>query len=141
MCISGWLFSATGECLASSTTTRVYLVEHRAKSDELRLKCVALAKAVECLQPGIDLKLILPIRFSLPAPLSNAQLTRAILAELRRNELPQCPRTLTMALLQRHELSLGTPEQMMAFSRQVSLRLVTLEKQNAVRREGDAWSL
>lgn len=112
-----------------------------ARADQLRNGCAVLAQAVLCLQPGIDLGSIVPIRFTAPAPFSVAQLTREILAAMRRETMPHCARSLATAVLLHRRVLLATPEQRTAFSRQVDLRLVTLKNQGAVRKDGDSWTL
>lgn len=112
-----------------------------ARTDQLRNGCASLAEAVLCLQPGIDMGSIVPIRFAPPAPFSIAQLTREILAALRRESTPHCARSLATAVLQHRRVLLATPEQRTAFSRQVDLRLVALKNQGAVRKDGDSWTL
>jgi hypothetical protein len=111
------------------------------RSEKLSIGCATLAQAVLCIQPGIDLKSIVPIRFTPPAPFSSAQLTREILAALRREPMLHCARSLANALLLHRLLRLETPEQLAAFSRQVDLRLVTLENQGAVQKAGATWTL
>lgn len=111
------------------------------RSEKLRIGCATLAQAVLCIQPGIDLKSIVLIRFTPPAPFSSAQLTREILAALRRDTTAHCARSLATALLLHRRVLLATPEQRTAFSRQVSLRLVALANQGVLRQDGDEWTL
>lgn len=110
-------------------------------SEKLRIDCTTLAQAVLCVQPDIDLGSIVPIRFTPPTPFSSAQLTREILAALRREATPHCARSLATALLLHRRVLLATPEQHAAFSRQVGLRLTALTNQKALRKVGDSWAL
>jgi hypothetical protein len=112
-----------------------------ARTKQLNVGCAAVAQAVLCVQPGTDLKSMAPVRFTPPAPFSSAQLTREILAALRRETMPHCARSLATALLLYRGVLLATPEQQAAFSRQVGLRLVALANQKAIRKDGDSWTL
>jgi hypothetical protein len=111
------------------------------RAEQLSIGCAALAQAVLCVDSEIDLKSIVPLRFMPPTPFSNAELTREILAALRRETMPHCERSLASALLLHRRVFLTTPEQLTAFSRQVSLRLLALENRGVLRKDGDSWTL
>jgi hypothetical protein len=114
---------------------------HSGKIELLQRTCTVLAQAVVCLQPHIDLETLRAIRFSPPAPFTNAELTRKILAELRRKKMPQCAASLAGDLLKLHRISLATPEERTAFFRQVRNRLLKLSDSRVLRNDGETWQL
>lgn len=112
-----------------------------ARSDLIQRKCLALAQAVLCLQPEIEISSVPPIRFWPRAPLTNNQTERAILAELRRNKNLRSPESLAGTLLAQHEISLIPTAEHNAFLRQVISRLNALAKHGLVVSTGDGWTV